>query len=182
MRTLGTILAGGQSRRFGTDKADAMLAGRTLLAHAVEALRPQGDAIVIVGRNTALAPSVADWPRPAMGPLGGIAGALRYAAANGFDQLLSLPVDSVLPLPDLRHRLEPAPAFAEDQPVIGLWPVAALPALQDMLSHEGRHSMRAFAERIGARPVAGLSPGNINTVEDLRRIETEMGVSYGHGE
>src|SRR3546814_3555756 len=40
VKTLGAVLAGGRSSRFGSDKALAMLGGRTLLDHAQAALRP----------------------------------------------------------------------------------------------------------------------------------------------
>lgn len=175
MRTLGAVLAGGQSRRFGSDKAEALLAGRTLLARTLDTLRPHCDAVVVVGRSATGAPDIADWPRPGMGPLGGLAGALRHAATEGFGQLLSLPVDCACAPADLRARFEPAPAFAADQPVAGLWPVAALAALEAILTGDGRHSMRAFIERIGARPVDGLDLPNINTIADLRH--TEVGIT-----
>src|SRR5690242_6663170 len=45
---VGVILAGGQSRRMGgTDKAFLPLAGRPLIAHVIERLRPQVDAVVV---------------------------------------------------------------------------------------------------------------------------------------
>lgn len=166
MKTLGAVLAGGRSRRFGSDKAVAMLDGQTLLDHALTALRPHCDAMIVVGRG-----EIADWPRPDMGPLGGIAGALRHAAAHGFDQVLSAPVDSVRLPPDLRGRLEPASAFVDDQPVVGLWAVAALNALQAMLIGEDDHAVRAFARRIGARGIAVDIPlPNINRPDDLARL------------
>jgi hypothetical protein len=79
---LGAVLAGGQSSRFGSDKALAELDGRTLLARAVEALQAQCDAVVVVGREDAPVPTLPDRPRPGMGPLGGIAAALHHAAGR----------------------------------------------------------------------------------------------------
>ncbi|HMO76249.1 MAG TPA: molybdenum cofactor guanylyltransferase [Sphingopyxis sp.] len=172
MKTLGAVLAGGRSRRFGSDKAAALLGGRTLMDHATAALRPHVDAIVIVGRASDGA--VADWPRPAMGPLGGIAGALRHAAEAGFDQLLTISVDCVRLPADLRSLLEPAPAFLESQPVIGLWPVTALEPLKALLTGEEDHAVKAFARRIGARAVAGdFVPPNINSRDDLARLASK---------
>lgn len=166
MKTLGAVLAGGRSSRFGSDKALAMLGGRTLLDHALAALRPHCDAVILVGRG-----EVADWPRPDMGPLGGIAGALIHAVDQGFDQLLTAPVDCVR-LPDhLRASLEPAPAFLETQPVIGLWPVAALIELRAILVDGSDLAVRAFARRIGARAVAiDFVPPNVNSAADLDRL------------
>lgn len=172
MRTLGAILAGGKARRFGSDKAEAMLHGRPLIVHAIAALRPHCDALVVVGRRSLAAPSVDDWPDPGMGPLGGFGGALGHALRNGFDQVLTCPVDCVRLPADLRALLDPAPACLADQPVIGLWPARAAAALEELLFSDARHSVYGFAERIGARMVKTASrPGNVNTPEDLDRLE-----------
>ena len=154
MKTLGAILAGGQSSRFGSDKAAAMLAGESLLDHALAALRPHCDALIVVGGERAGVAAIADWPRPGMGPLGGIAGALGHAVAAGYDQLLTAPVDCIRLPPDLRALLEPAPAFLASQPVIGLWPVGGLDRLQATLTDASDLAVRTFARRINARAVA----------------------------
>ena len=166
MKTLGAVLAGGQSSRFGSDKALAMLGGRSLLDHAAAALRPHCDAVVVVGRG-----EIVDWPRPDMGPLGGIAGALIHAADRGYDQLLTAPVDCVRLPGDLRALLEPAPSFLETQPVIGLWPVAALRDLRAMLEDAGDLAVKAFTRRIAARAAASdFVPPNVNSTADLDRL------------
>lgn len=166
MKTLGAVLAGGRSSRFGSDKALAMLDGWTLLDHAAAALGPHCDAVVVVGRG-----EIADWPRPDMGPLGGIAGALIHAANAGFDQVLTAPVDCVRLPDDLRERLEPAPAFLETQPVIGLWPVGSISDLRAILEDGSDHAVRAYARRIGARAVASdFVPPNVNSLADLDRL------------
>lgn len=166
MRTLGAVLAGGRSSRFGSDKALATLDGQTLLDHAMTALHPHCDLVIVVGRG-----EVADWPRPDMGPLGGIAGALMHAANAGFDRVLTAPVDCVR-LPDnLRALLEPAPAFLETQPVIGLWSVTALNELRAMLEDGSDLAVKAYARRIGARAVqSDFVPPNVNSAADLDRL------------
>ena len=176
MKVLGAVLGGGRSRRFGSDKALALLDDRTLLEHAVAALRPHCARVAVVGRATrsAAAIAIADWPAPAMGPLGGLAGALSYARQEGFEGVLSCGVDLVsLPM-DLPDRLRPGPTFVADQPVIGLWPVASLAALEAILLGPGSHAMRAFTEAIGARPLTLPQPlPNINRPEDLTRLKRE---------
>ena len=73
--------------------------------------------------------------------------------------------------PDLRARLDPAPAFLVNQPVIGLWPVSARDALEALLAEDRDRSVRGFARRIGARAVAAdLVPPNINSPADLDRL------------
>jgi molybdopterin-guanine dinucleotide biosynthesis protein A len=112
-----------------------------------------------------------------MGPLGGLNGALHHAAAHGFDAVLAIPVDAFdLPV-DLVGELAPAPAYASDAPVIGLWPVAARDVLDAFLAEDTVHSLRGFAARIGARGVTlSRRPANINTPADLAEVE-----DHAHG-
>ncbi|WP_299193614.1 molybdenum cofactor guanylyltransferase [uncultured Erythrobacter sp.] len=170
---LGAVLAGGQSSRFGSDKADAELRGLTLLERAIESLKAMCASVIVVGREHASAPSVPDWPRAGMGPLGGIAGALRHADEQGFSGVLTCGVDSVALPKDLRECLDPAPAFVASQPVIGHWPTDTLPTIESILQGDGRHSVIAFAKAIGARDVQlAVKPDNINTPADLAAAET----------
>jgi molybdopterin-guanine dinucleotide biosynthesis protein A len=175
---LGAVLAGGQSTRFGSDKALAELAGQTLLARAVETLAAQCDAVVVVGRSEAPVPCLADRPRADMGPLGGIAAALHHAAQNGFAQVLTTAVDSFGFDADLIAQLSPGPAFCQSQPVIALWPASAAPVADALLAGTGKHSLRAFAAATGARAVAlRRLPHNINTPADLDAAAQE----HAHG-
>lgn len=77
------ILAGGASRRMGTDKALLTLAGRTLLERAIAGVEEVAAETFVVGDRTTYhrfgVPVVADG-FPDAGPLGGIATALRSAA------------------------------------------------------------------------------------------------------
>jgi len=165
---LGAVLAGGQSSRFGSDKALARLGGRTLLELAVERLSGWCGAVVVIGRAEAPAPVVADWPRPGMGPLGGIAGALREARARGCGAVLTCGVDSLGLPDDLPDLLSPGPAHIADQPVVGLWPVRAAEAVEAILAGGGKHSLRALAGATGARSVQLAVPSiNVNRPEDL---------------
>jgi molybdopterin-guanine dinucleotide biosynthesis protein A len=165
---LGAVLAGGQSSRFGSDKALAVVDGHTLLEGAVDRLSHWCGAVIAVGRDGGPVPVVADWPDAGMGPLGGIAAALRHGRNNGFAVVLTMGVDTLGLPDDLPERLLPAPAYVKDQPVVGAWPVSALEAVEAILTGDGRHSMRAFAEAVGARAVRLAEPTiNINRPEDL---------------
>ena len=169
---LGAILAGGKSTRFGCDKALAELDGRTLIARAVDGLSDFCEHVIVVGRETAPAPTIPDWPRPDMGPLGGIAAALRYAQEEVYDSVLTCGVDSVTLPPTLLSDLSPAPAYLEIQPVIGHWKSDSAPVVSAILQSEGRHSMLAFAKAAGARAVKSEdAPANINTPADLAAME-----------
>jgi molybdopterin-guanine dinucleotide biosynthesis protein A len=183
-QVMGAVLAGGQSRRFGSDKALALLDGRTLLDHAVAGLRAICAEVAVIGRGEVPAGTLygRDRPGPGLGPLGGIAGALHLARERGFAAVLTVPVDAgpvdAGPVDagafaaDMLGLLTPAPACCEDQPVIGLWPVAALEAVDGILAGDGRHSVLALAEALGARMVRLLVPlANINTPADLAALE-----------
>jgi molybdenum cofactor guanylyltransferase len=169
---LGAVLAGGRSSRFGSDKALAELDGHTLLARAVDTLSGWCDHVVVVGRETAPAPTIPDWPHADMGPLGGLAAALRLAADGGYHAVLSCGVDSHDLPDDLQHKLGLTPACLEAQPIVGIWPAAAAPVLEAILEGEGPHSVRRFAEAIGARRIAlERPPANINTPADLTALQ-----------
>lgn len=175
MKCLGAILAGGQARRFGSDKAMASWRGKALIDHVASALRAQCDALVIVGRDYAGLHAITDLPRPGLGPLAGLAGALDYAATSGFDLLLSAGVDTVPLLTTLRSELEPAPAFVAGQPLVGLWPTNTRAIALQLAASTGSRALRHFAAQIGARGVILSDPPmNINTTEDLALLEAQL--------
>jgi molybdopterin-guanine dinucleotide biosynthesis protein A len=177
MTLLGAVLAGGKSSRFGSDKAEALLEGRPLIAHAVAALKPWCDEVVVIGHASDDARTVPDWPQPGLGPLGGLAGALAHALERGHHEVLSIPVDCVTLPPDLLELLRPAPAYLAAQPVIGLWRARAAGALEELLFGNGSHAVRAFADRIEARGVTTATPpANVNTPQDLARLEKHHGL------
>ncbi len=169
-RLLGAILAGGQARRFGSDKALALLDGRALIDHVAQRLRPQVAALVVVGREHVGLATVADRPKPGLGPLGGLNAALAYAAAQGFDAVLTSGCD--LPdLPrDLAKRLGEGPAFAVGQPLLGLWPAGLAARLDAHLATSTDRSLRTWVALSGAREVDLGTFANINTPSDLARF------------
>jgi molybdopterin-guanine dinucleotide biosynthesis protein A len=171
MKILGAVLAGGRSTRFGSDKALASVQGVTLIDQVLRSLQPQCEEVAVVGRVHDQVLSLADQPRGGMGPLGGLAGALRFAAEHGFTHVLSSAVDIPGLPPDLVQQLSPAPSFVVEHPVVGLWNVGEADRLLAMLGHDVRHSMQAFGKACGARGVTLRRPlDNINTREDLRRL------------
>lgn len=171
MRILGAILAGGKSRRFGSDKALAMWGAQRLFDHVVDRLGAQTDGLVVCGR---------DWPgllalpdRPdGKGPLAGLSAALHHAHHHGFDAVLCAPVD-VHPLPDdLRERLRGTGASVlETQHAIGFWPTRFRAALDRQLG-QGNYRFANWIVASGAerRPEPACELANINTTADLSRL------------
>ena len=167
-RLLGAILAGGQARRFGSDKAQALYEGERLIDRVAAALLAQSGGLVVCGRTEPGFRCIPDWPEAGLGPLGGLAAALRHAGEQGFARVLSAGVDA----PDLPHDLAATlagegAAIVESQPVVGLWPVETAPVLEAFIAAGGR-SLYRFADHIGARRVElPRALMNVNRPEDL---------------
>ena len=175
-RVLGAILAGGRSSRFGSDKALAAINGRALIDHVVDAVEPQVDALIVVGRTHPGLEAVPDRPAPNLGPLGGIAAALHHACAEGFTHVLTVPCDTPFVPKDLRAQLAAAgpAAYLPELPVVGLWPVDADTTLRTILHGGGSRSVRAFAEWIGAEQVTvDGAIANVNTPDDLTWLRAQ---------
>jgi molybdopterin-guanine dinucleotide biosynthesis protein A len=189
-QTLGVILAGGRSSRFGADKALAMLRGKPLVGWVAERLSPQVDLIAI---NTNGAASVfsdisafvfADVNRDHEGPLAGALAALVYAQDNGFEDLVTVPCDAPALRADLVKRLRSARdenasdcAFADVNgtinAVFGLYRVAIHPALERAF-REGVRAPRDLPNHLRsamAQFTAQEAPDfrDIDTSEDLVR-------------
>ncbi|WP_254602923.1 molybdenum cofactor guanylyltransferase [Sphingomonas bacterium] len=130
-RTMGAVLAGGRSSRFGSDKGAALFDGMTLANHATAAIAPFVEAVIRVGG----AGGIADVPASGLGPLGGIAAALDHAARSGFDSVLTIACDMPrLPGGLIEALLVRAPAYCAGAPVLGHWPVSALDRLFALLT------------------------------------------------
>ena len=169
MRLLGAVLAGGRSSRFGSDKALAMLGGRTLLDHAMAALAPHVETVVVCGR----AGGLADRPAPDMGPLGGLNAALHHALAEGYDAVLTTGCDMpVYPAGLAQALVGEDAAVLKGQPLAGFWPAALAGELDAHLAEENNRSIRGWLERIAARVVdrADLVLPNVNRPEDLEGL------------
>src|ERR1700730_11950641 len=114
---VAVVLAGGLARRMGGgDKPLLMLAGRPLLDHALDRVRPQSHAMVLNanGDPTRFAPwglpVVADTLPDFPGPLAGILAAMRWTTAlhPATEYLLSVPGDTPFLPQDLGARLAAA--------------------------------------------------------------------------
>lgn len=192
MKIAAVIIAGGTSSRMGgREKAFLDLGGIPLLQHVIERIRPQVEAIVINANGDLTRfsqfgrPVVADEFTDVTTPLSGLHAALRFAVANGFDAVLSVPSDTPFLPDDLVARLGdgklPAIAASGGQShfLTGLWPVAMAERL-DREMQGGLRRVKDFAAGSGARvvewPSLPVDPfANINTpqeLEDALRVVT----------
>lgn len=170
----GVVLAGGQSRRFGRDKAEAELDGLSLLDWSLRALAPHVGLLLVSGRPHPLYAEVVDSPEPGHGPLGGLAGAMIEAARHGCSHLLSLPCDTPRVTAGQLAGLcrdWPDGAYAAACPVIGLWPARLGAPLSQYLSQGGDKAVRGWALLAGIPAVDGFEGlENINLADDLARL------------
>ena len=181
---------------MGVDKALVRLAGRPLIAYAIERLHPQVGALAIsangdAGRFAAFGlPVLADDPanRDA-GPLAGVAAGLVFAEREGWPLLATAPCDAPFAPADYVHLMAKAmaisgafAALAESpnglEPLFALWRVAALAPLRAYLAEGGR-SPRAFLTSLGATRVPfATSEGddaftNLNSPAELERARSK---------
>lgn len=188
---LAVILAGGESRRMGQDKAFAPLAGRPLIAHAIDRLAPQCAAIAIsAGTDTERFDGLglevlpdARWQGG--GPLVGVLAAMNWAAKKGARHVLTVPVDTPFLPADYAARLASVTApivLAETADgwhgACGRWSVILREDLGAALA-AGTRKVTDFAASHGAQGCvfpAGDPPPffNVNRPEDLARAEAWM--------
>jgi molybdopterin-guanine dinucleotide biosynthesis protein A len=167
MRLVGLLLAGGQSRRMGGgDKALRELAGVPLLAHVIERVRPQVEALVLNANGDPARfagfglPVVADGVPGFAGPLAGVLAGLDWAAAQRPDcpHVLSVATDAPFLPRDLAARLVAAMSEAgadlacaasggRAHPVFGLWPVRLREDLRRAVVEEGVRKVDQWTAR-----------------------------------
>ena len=188
-RVCGLVLAGGKARRFGQDKRFALLGGKPLIHHAIEALRGQVDELALSCNDTIPGfehlVHLAD-QRAQEGPLLGIAEGLAYALDEGFDWLVTVPADSPFFPSDLRQRLvgdAPVIRFADSDgrvhPVFGAWPTSVT---QDLFAEIARGERKidraagaiASVETFEWETTGGDPFFNVNRTEDLKAAEARL--------
>ena len=177
-RISAILLAGGQSSRMGTDKAELIIAGKTMIEHQVEKLRRIGiKDIVLSGYSKALpgTKSVRDII-PRCGPLSGIHAGLQVICEQS---ALVLAVDTPF-IPEAlleqlvsEHRggITVVEAEGRLEPLIGVYDKSLFTACERLL-HEKNTSMRALLSTEKSRGISynGEIPllANLNTPDEYK--------------
>ena len=184
-RLLGVILAGGSSRRMGgQDKFLLPLAGKSILDHIIERLRPQVDELILNANSEHILTDIKVIPDlyEPVGPMAGLYTALSYAKDNGFEKVVTVASDTPFIPDDFSKRLlEKAQnkivvAKSNDRihPVLALWDVSLLDELTEALNDDQRKMMSWISRFEVAEVCWNNSPDpffNINTPEDLKEAE-----------
>jgi len=182
---------------MGLDKAFVSLDGRPLIAHAIDRLRPQVEALAISANGDASRfaafglPVLADDPADLdAGPLAGLAAGLAFAKREGFRLVATAPCDAPFAPGDFVARLAEAMAASRTvaalvetphglEPLFALWRADALAALRPYLAGGGR-SPRDFLAALGAvrtpfSPAPGDDPfANLNSPAELERARAKL--------
>jgi len=193
MRIAGLVLAGGQSSRFGANKALALLNGEPLAARMARLLNVHCGHVALSASEALLGPDVSflvDPPGTPAGPLAGVLAGLRWAKDAGAEWLVTAPCDTPLLPEDFAARLvetaETAGARAAViasgdgvHPLCAAWRVTLLPGLEAALA-EGHPPVHVFLEDAGAAQlrVADEHLININTPSDLERAGQLLAKRY----
>ena len=182
----GLVLAGGRSRRFGAEKAVALVEGRTMLERVLSLLGPACETVAVSAREGSAAAALAgslelpvlfDSDGDPEGPLAGVKAGLAWAEGLGAARLLMAPCDTPFLPPDYAARMlasdpaRPAVAMVADdlEPLCSVWPVALLGEVAAVLA-KGHPSVGALLTTLGAtrirfEDVAAFR--NVNRREDL---------------
>jgi molybdopterin-guanine dinucleotide biosynthesis protein A len=161
---IGVVLAGGQSRRMGSDKALLPLQGQTLLQHQVELLARLCERVLVSGEYAGFdcVPDIAE----RCGPLGGI-----YAVAKQCPNaaLLIIPVDMPQLIQTQLHALlqSKQSCFIEGHPLPAFFPHSGqlLPVISAILQDAHQDFSIWNLHRIlnsKALPLADFNGLNIN--------------------
>jgi molybdopterin-guanine dinucleotide biosynthesis protein A len=173
------ILAGGEGRRIGGGKPHRLLVGRPLIQHVIDRVDP--DALCGDAQDLALygLPVFPDG-LPGLGPLAGVAAAMRAAEAVGRRAVLTVPCDTPFVPLDLAQRFARAgaPALArsggKDHPSVALWPITWLPAVEAELAGPGKRALRPFFKDAPRIEWPDGTFDNINTTDDLAGAEARL--------
>ncbi len=183
------VLAGGESRRMGRDKAALSWQGQTLLERTVQTARQAVPRVLVAGRARPAEWAVPDVPflpdaRPGEGPLRGLEAALVFAAPAA---VLAVACDMPLLSPDALHWLlaqaATAPADADGlavrnsgqwEPLFSIYFASCLPRVRERLAL-GQRSLHRLIKAgnftaADTPPWVGAQLVNVNTPADMAAL------------
>lgn len=195
-KVCGVLLAGGLARRMGGgDKCLRPLAGKPILDHILERIRPQANCLVINANGDPARfdgfglPVASDAVEGYAGPLAGVLTGMEWAARHApvCDLILTVPSDAPFLPHDLAERLEDrmiaegadiacASSGGRTHPPIALWPVSLAEELREAMTVEEIRKVDIWTARykvaVADWPTDPLDPFfNANRPDDLAEAE-----------
>jgi molybdopterin-guanine dinucleotide biosynthesis protein A len=155
------ILAGGESRRMGQDKASLVLDGQTLLQRMVNIAQPLFTEVMVSVRqlrSDITLPQVCDAPAH-VGPLAGLAAGLHCSNTPWlFAVACDMPFISAQLIEYLAHQRGEYQAVIPlvrgyPQPLAAFYAAGCLPAVHACLNGKGKHSLRDLLDNLQVRYV-----------------------------
>ena len=205
LKTAGIIFAGGKSRRLGgLDKGAISINGASCFERTRRVLEPHIDKIAISRQSASHSDygteleQISDWPSTSSraGVAFAILGSLKWAQQQGYDTIITAPVDTPFLPVDFAARLldrfetqiytpcRPVCAHS-DQTLHGLhalWPVSCADALAALIEADGINKIQTLHAELDS-DLCDFELGdydrfmNINTPKDLKAAE-EIAAQY----
>ena len=176
---LGVVLAGGESRRFGSNKALFPLHGRAMAEWALGALKPWTSSQVVVTNDGKVAETLGIPGQPdripGLGPLGGLHTALSWAREEGRGGVFLLACDLPLVSQELIGRIlqkwpDDSPAVVPGsygplgfEPLCAGYDVSGLLDVEDLIE-TGSYSLEGALTKMDAY---FISPAELGSREEL---------------
>ena len=188
---LGTVLAGGKSRRFGEDKSQVKLGGKLLIDYILSEIIDEFNEVLVVSNNlidfkqSEKISLIKDFKKD-LGPLGGVLTAMKWVKDNNKDYqwISTFPVDTPFFKNEIlkdflkRINIEEGKLFFINSNdtrhnIFGLWSLDLMDKLREDLD-KGERKVEVWANSIGVKNInmkfENKDPFfNINTKEDLKK-------------
>ena len=177
------ILAGGQSRRFGQNKALFIWEGQSIIERVIAAIPPTSKIFLVTNSPEIYAhlklPTIPDH-YPGCGPLAGIHAGLQHSPhewnfflACDFPNLQASTITEILAAP--REAQVTLPQTAEGvQPLCALWSKTTLAAVADTLQKQ-EYRVQTLLAKLRLQLVVLSDPHtlfNLNTSQDLLKLQS----------
>ncbi len=188
---LGVVLAGGKSKRFGEDKSEIVLNGKTLIEHTLDKIKSKFKEIVIVSNNQNFKEhiTIKDCIEGHLGPLVGVLSAMKWIKKNNYsyDWIATFPcdtpffnislIDEFIKYSKLnKNLLYFARSDQKRHNIFGLWSLKLIKTLEIDITKNQYRKVEKWANKIGVKtiniPYKEIDPFfNINTKKDLEEAE-----------
>jgi len=193
---LGTVLAGGKSKRFGEDKSQVKLEGKLLIDYILFEIIDEFKEILIVSnsqikfKNSENISLIGDLKKD-QGPLGGVLSAMKWVKEKNKDYkwISTFPVDTPFfkkeILQNFLHEinLEESKLFFiksnnTRHNIFGIWSIDLMEKLEEDLSN-GERKVEIWANSVGVKVInmefLNKDPFfNINTKDDLEKAKQKI--------